>query len=161
MKTKYGIVAVALATICLLAASVLADPTQRYGLSNQCQRGGLDGLYGDVWMLLVDDATRDNFQNMTLFEIKELREQKTQELRNMTLAEIDDLRALKMQEFENMTLAQLNETRQDRMGKMGRGMMGRDVIDQGMMDHGMMDHGMMDQGMMNQDMIGQSSGGYR
>lgn len=146
MKTKYGIAAVALATVCLLAASVLADPSQRYGLSDQCQRGGIDGLYGDMWMLLVDDATSDNFQNMTLSEIEELREQKMQELRNMTLAEIDDLRELKMQEFENMTLAQLNETRQDRMGKMVRGMMGRDIIDQGMMDL---------------EMIGQSNGGYR
>ncbi len=118
MKTKYGIAAVALATVCLLAASVLADPSQRYGLSDQCQRGGIDGLYGDMWMLLVDDATIDNFQNMTLFEIEEIREQK-------------------MQEFENMTLAQLNETRQDRMGKMGRGMMGRDIIDLGMMDQEM------------------------
>jgi len=115
-------------------------------LSDQCQRCGIDGLYGDMWMLLVDDATSDNFQNMTLFEIDELRGQKMQELRNMTLAEIDDLRELKEQEFENMTLAQLNETRQDRMGKMGRGVMGRDIIDQGMMDQGM---------------IGQSSGGYR
>ncbi len=42
MKMKYGIVAVALATACLLAASVLADPTKRYGLSDQCQRGGVD-----------------------------------------------------------------------------------------------------------------------
>jgi hypothetical protein len=107
---------------------------------------GTDGLYGDMWMLLVDDATKDNFQNMTLSEIEELREQKMQELRNMTLAEIDDLRELKMQEFENMTLAQLNETRQDRMGKMVRGMIGRDIIDQGMIDL---------------EMIGQSNGGYR
>ncbi len=50
-------------------------------------------------MLLVDDVTIDNLQNMTPSDIDDLRAQKMQELQNMTLAEIDDLKGQRMQEF--------------------------------------------------------------
>jgi len=117
MRTKYGIAAMALAIVCLLAASAYAYPSQGYGLSDPCQRDCFNGPYGKMWMLLVDDATRDDLQNMTL-------------------SEIDDLREQRMQEFENMTLAQLNETRLGRMGKMGHGMMSQDMMDQDMIGRG-------------------------
>jgi hypothetical protein len=73
-----------------------------------CQ-GRFAGLYGGMWMLLVDDETRDDLENMTLAQIDELRQQKMQELEDMTLSEIQDLREQKMQEYENMTLAEIKE----------------------------------------------------
>jgi len=82
-----------------------------------------DGFFGHPgdWMLLVDNATRDNFDNMTLAEIQTLKEEKTQELQNMTLGEINELRQQKMDEFkdanqENMRLGPNNGN-----GNMGRG----------------------------------------
>lgn len=74
-----------------------------------CRMGGLAGLHGGMWMLLVDDDTRDNLQNMTLSEIDDLRQQKLEELEGMTLAEIRDLREQKVQELQNMTLSELKE----------------------------------------------------
>ncbi len=97
-----------------------------------CQNGWGFGLafepgFGDgqagMWMLLVDDATRDNLQNMTLDEIEELKQQKMSELEDMTLAEIKELRAQKMQELESMTLAELKEQR-SQMGRWGGPFMG-------------------------------------
>ncbi|HSD58854.1 MAG TPA: hypothetical protein VLB04_11800 [Methanotrichaceae archaeon] len=84
-----------------------------------CQRGGFAGLHAGMWMLLVDDATRDSLQNMTLSEIDDLRLQKMEELENMTLAEIQDLREQKMQEIQNMTLAELEEQRPQMGGRAG------------------------------------------
>lgn len=84
-----------------------------------CRMGGFAGLHGRMWMLLVDDATRDDLQNMTLTEIDELRQQKMQELENMTLGEIQDLREQKMQELQNTTLAELKEQEPQRGGWIG------------------------------------------
>ena len=88
-----------------------------------CQSGGFAGYQAGMWMLLVDDATRDDLQNMTLDEIEELKQQKTAELEGMTLAEIKDLREQKMQEIESMTLAELKEQR-SQMGRWGGPFMG-------------------------------------
>lgn len=85
----------------------------------RCQMGGFAGLHGGMWMLLVDDATRDDLENMTLAQIDELRQQKMQELENMTLSEIRDLREQKIQEFENMTLAEIKEQRPQMNGHGG------------------------------------------
>lgn len=76
-----------------------------------CRMGGFAGLYGGMWMLLVDDATKNNLQNMTLAQIDTLRQQKMQELENMTLAEIHSLKVKKWQEMQNMTLAEIKEQR--------------------------------------------------
>jgi len=83
-----------------------------------CQRGGFAGHQAGMWMLLVDEATRENLQNMTLDEIEELKQQKMAELEDMTLAEIKELRAQKIQELESMTLAELKEQR-SQMGRWG------------------------------------------
>lgn len=99
-----------------------AGPEFCYGRAG-CRMGGFAGLHGGMWMLLVDDATRDNLQNMTLSEIDDLRQQKIEELESMTLAEIQDLREQKMQEMQNMTLAELKE-QSPRMGGRGGPFMG-------------------------------------
>ncbi len=88
-----------------------------------CQRGGFAGPLAGMWMLLVDDATRDDLQNMTVDEIEELKQQKTAELEDMTLGEIKELRDQKMQEFESMTLAELKEQR-SQTGRWGGPLMG-------------------------------------
>lgn len=84
-----------------------------------CPMGGFAGLHGGIWMLLVEDATRDDLENMTLAQIDELRQQKMQELENMTLSEIRDLKEQKMQEFKNMTLAEIKEQRPQMNGRGG------------------------------------------
>ena len=144
MKTKIALAVMALAVVCLSMAPAMAagpDSNNKDRCNASLQRGGFDGPHN--WMLLVDDATRENFDNMTLNQIKQLREEKTAQLNNMTLAQIDELRQKQMDKLNNMTLAQIREMKKDRMGEMGPGMMG-----DGMMDHGMM--GMNDQGPMGQ-----------
>jgi len=149
MKTKYGIAMLALAVACISVVPALAagaaDSSKTNGPADFCQKGGFgfDGFggfdeFGD-WMLLVDNATRENFENMTLAELKDLKEQKTQELENMTLAQIKELRAQKAQEaqekFENMTLGEIKALRNETcpVGQDGNGPMGRDGMDQGRM----------------------------
>jgi hypothetical protein len=66
-------------------------------------------LQGATWMLLVDDATKDQMDNMTRVEVRALKQQKIQKLENMTLSEIRVLREQKAQEFENMTLSELKQ----------------------------------------------------
>jgi uncharacterized protein YdeI (BOF family) len=144
MKTKIALAVMALAVVCLSMAPALAagqDSNNKERCNASLQRGGFDGPHN--WMLLVDDATRENFDNMTLNQIKELQEQKNAQLNNMTLAQIDELRQKQMEKLNNMTLAQIKEMKKDRMGENGPGMMG-----DGMMGNGMM--GMNDQGPMGQ-----------
>jgi len=61
---------------------------------------------GGVW-LLMDDLTQEELDNMTLAEIRELREKKRAELENMTLAEIRELKEKKIAEMNNTTLAEM------------------------------------------------------
>ncbi len=61
--------------------------------------------------LLLDDITQEELDNMTLAEIRELREKNRSERDNMTLAEIRELREKKMAEMSNTTLAELKERR--------------------------------------------------
>jgi hypothetical protein len=84
-----------------------------------CQMGSPERLHGGMWMLLVDDATRDDLENMTLAEIDELRLQKMQELENMTLSEVQNLKERKMQELGNMTLSEIKEQRPQMNGRGG------------------------------------------
>jgi len=74
---------------------------------------GLDGdrglgiaPFGGLWMLM-DDVAQEELDNMTLAEIRELREQKRAELENMTLAEIRELREKKIAEMDNKTLSEI------------------------------------------------------
>lgn len=91
----------------------IRDMRQDYALKSRYLAGrGFAGLHGGMWTLLVDDATRDNLQNMTRAEIDDLRQKKMQELENMTPAEIRDLRDQKMQELQNKTLSELKDQRQ-------------------------------------------------
>jgi hypothetical protein len=111
MKKGLGFAIMALAAV--LAAPALADMPQRCGLAESCHGCG----HGADWMLLVDDVTRDNLQNMTIGEIEALKEQKSLELQNMTLAQIEEKRQQKMKERENMTLAELRESMPSVQGK--------------------------------------------
>jgi len=142
MKTKIALAVMALAMVCLSLAPAMAAPFD--GNKDRCnasmQRGGSDGPHD--WMLLVDDATRDNFDNMTLNQIRELREEKTAELNNMTMAQIDELQKKQMEKLGNMTLAQIRDMKMDRMGGMGPGMMGNGMNEQGPMGRGMNGQGM-------------------
>jgi hypothetical protein len=113
MKKGLGFAIMALTAI--LAAPALADMPQRCGLAESCHGDGLGGPLG--WMLLVDDATRDNFQNMTIAEIEALKEQKSLELLNMTPAQIEEKRQQKMKERENMTRAELKDAMPRALGK--------------------------------------------
>jgi len=129
MKTKIALAVMALAVVCLSMAPALSagwDSNNKDRCNASFQRGGSDGPHN--WMLLVDDATRENFDNMTLNQIKELQEQK-------------------MAELNNMTLAQIRNMKMDRMGGMGPSMMG-----DGMMGHGMNGQGIMGQGENGQGM---------
>ena len=77
MKTKIALAVMALAVVCLSMAPALSagwDSNNKDRCNASFQRGGFDGPHN--WMLLVDDATRENFDNMTLNQIKELREEK-------------------------------------------------------------------------------------
>lgn len=115
MKTKMTLVLMALAAVCLSLTPALAAPcdaNNRDRCNNSSEVGGFAGPHD--WMLLVDDATKDNFDNMTLNEIRELRDEKINELNNMTLAEI-------------------KEMGMGHMGMMGDGMMGQDMMSKGPM----------------------------
>jgi hypothetical protein len=138
MKTKIALAAMALAVVCLSMAPALSagwDSNNKDRCNASFQRGGFDGP--NNWMLLVDDATRENFDNMTLNQIKQLREAKNAQLNNMTLAQIDELRQKQMDKLNNMTLAQIREMKMDWLGEMGPGMMRDGMMSQGMMSHGM------------------------
>jgi len=148
MKTKIALAVMALAVVCLSMTPALSagwDSNNKDRCNASFQRGGSDGPHN--WMLLVDDATRENFDNMTLNQIKELREEKMAQLDNMTLAQIDELQQKQMDKLNNMTLAQIRNMKMDRMGGMGPGMMG-----DGMMGHGMNGQGTMGQGENGQGM---------
>ncbi len=111
MKTKYALSIMAFATACLLVASGLSLAGPFRGSSADSCHGGFAGHHG-MWTLLVDETTRNNFQNMTLSEIEELRQQKMAELQNMTLGEIQSLQKQEIEKQDNITLTDLREVRQ-------------------------------------------------
>lgn len=73
-----------------------------FGLS---ERGAMGGE--PLLVLLMDDVTAEKLNNMTLAQIKDLKQKKMQELDNMTLGQIKGLAQKKAQERNNMTLAEL------------------------------------------------------
>jgi len=64
-------------------------------------------------LLLMDDITADKLSNMTLNQIKALKQEKTDELRNMTLGQIKALEQKKTQEQNNMTSGDLESELQE------------------------------------------------
>ncbi|MCX8206539.1 MAG: hypothetical protein N3G75_01730 [Methanothrix sp.] len=94
----------------LALTALLAVPAMSM---HDCMRGRFDDRGwgpergpGGMW-LLMDDITQEELDNMTLAEIRELREQKRAELENMTLAEIRELKEKKLAEMNNTTLAEM------------------------------------------------------
>lgn len=124
MKMKYVLGIMAAAWICLLAASAIDTPGRSLGgAARNCApleplMDCLGDHIGGAWMLLVDDATKDNFQNMTLAQIDSLKEEKMAELQNMTPAQIDAIREEKLNELRNTTLSEFKDCKKDKMGWM-------------------------------------------
>jgi len=151
MKTKIALVTMALAMVCISLAPALAAPSDMgnrdHGNNASFEKGGFGGL--NDWTLLVDDATRENFDNMTLKQIKDLREAKMNELSNMTAAQIQDLNQRHMDKLNNMTLSQIR--------KMNMEMMGLEMMVDSPMDRGNMQQAPMGQG-MGKDMPDRGSG---
>ena len=83
MKLRPVHVIMALTMVCLLATSAL---------SQSIHKGGLDAPHG--WMPLAGDLTKEELNNMTLAQIKELREKKMQERNNTTCAELRNMRGM-------------------------------------------------------------------
>jgi hypothetical protein len=67
------------------------------------QRSGESPLF-----LLMDDVTADQLGNMTLNEIKALKQKKMTELDNMTIGQIKALEQKKLQELNNMTVGEFS-----------------------------------------------------
>lgn len=141
MKTKVALVTMAMAMLCISLAPALATPcdmgNRDAGNNASFERGGFGGQ--NDWMLLVDDATRENFDNMTLKQIKDLREAKMNELSNMTAAQVQELNQKHMDMLNNMTLSQIR--------KMNMEMMGLEMMVDSPMDRGNMQQAQMGQGM--------------
>lgn len=60
-------------------------------------------------VLLMDDMTVADLENMTLNEIRALAQEKTQELNNMTQSEVDQLVQTRLSKSDNMTLSMFEE----------------------------------------------------
>ncbi len=114
---------ITLAVACLLAVPALSMPysggmADRTGCMNdrqmdQCQMGrGCGGVF-----LLLDDLTEEEMEEMTIAELKELREEKRAEMANMTAEEIEALREERRAEMENMTIAELRDLRENRVDR--------------------------------------------
>ena len=139
MKTKIALVLMTLAVACLSLSPALAAPSDRNDKDRCNDSFEMHGFAGhNDWMLLVDDATKDNFENMTLKEIRELRDEKTGELNNMTSAQIDELHKNQMDKLNNMTLGEIKKMGMGHIGIMGKGIFGQDMIGQDMMPRGPM-----------------------
>jgi len=123
MKNKSAIAFAALAAVSLLAATAVADGSWR-GMGDHGQRGCSAGPNG-AWALLIDDATAENWGNMTLAEIEALKQEKMAELDNMTISEIEALRQQKMEVRDNMTLSQLKAKRPLGQADRAQGEMGQ------------------------------------
>ena len=113
-----------LAVVCLLAAPALSAPNwgekgDRAGMMNYGPMDrGMDrgymvgGFFGSF--PLGEDLTAEEMENMTLAELREMREEKRAEMENMTLAELREMREEKWAEMENKTMRELRETRRER-----------------------------------------------
>ena len=131
MKLRYGIALMVLTVVGFLALPALAMSSEK-----GCADDG--SHYGMHFML--DNVTSEQLNNMTLAEIKELRQKQMEKMDNMTLAQIKELRKDK-----NETQYQGNDTRcHAPMGQdakaCGRDRMGGRDHGQGMQPAGERDH---------------------
>jgi hypothetical protein len=66
-----------------------------------------------LMLLLIDDLKVDKLNNMTLNQIKDMKQQKMEKLNNMTPNQIKELQENKIQEQNNMTLGELRTKKQE------------------------------------------------
>jgi uncharacterized protein YqfB (UPF0267 family) len=113
-----------LAAVCLLAAPALSAPYSggkgdRTGMMNcgpmdrGMERSNMVGGHWG-WFPLGDDLTEEEMETMTLAELREIREERMNQLRNMTAEEMAELKEQKRAEMENMTLGELRDSRRER-----------------------------------------------
>ena len=81
------------------------------GLDNNLSRCGKasQDMPGISPVMLMDDMTVADLENMTLNEIKALAQEKTQELNNMTRSEVNQLVQTRLSESDNMTLSMFKD----------------------------------------------------
>ncbi|WP_316965957.1 hypothetical protein [Candidatus Methanocrinis natronophilus] len=70
------------------------------------------GFWGGV--PLGEDLTAEEMENLTLAELRDMREERINQLRNMTREEMAELREEKRAEMEDKTVRELRETRRER-----------------------------------------------
>jgi hypothetical protein len=132
MKMRYELILAAMAAVCLLMAPAFSMPSgngagsdgmkgnsmgcgmdrgMMGGDASMCQ--GANGMGHDMIgpFLLMDNLTKEQLNNMTLGELKELKAKKMAELNNMTLGEIKELQQKKMKQqmdkMNNTTIGEL------------------------------------------------------
>jgi hypothetical protein len=79
------------------------------GNSSRCAMAPQGMRGASPMLLLTDDLTAEDLDNMTVNQIKDLSQKNMQEMDNMTLNQIKQLQEKKVQERDNMTLNQLKE----------------------------------------------------
>jgi hypothetical protein len=83
-----------------------------FGMNGEKRDGkhsGDNGIFGSLSLLLWDgNITMDQLNEMTISQIRELKQSKMQEMDGMTLNQIDELREKKKQEMNNMTMDDLS-----------------------------------------------------
>lgn len=113
---KLGTALMALAIVCILVAPAFSAPAGNG--ASKVQHYGMQ--------LLADNLTAEELNNMTLAQIKELKQKEMQKLNNMTPAQIKEL---KQQARNNTTFGEAREWKQMRNGD-GSWRLGRNDSDQ-------------------------------
>ena len=121
---KLGRSLMTLAVVCLLAVPAMSAPHwggkgDRSGIMSYGPMDrGMDRSYMVVgfWggFPLGEDLTAEEMENLTLAELRDMREEKRAEMENMTLAELRGMREEKKAEMEDKTMRELRETRRER-----------------------------------------------
>ena len=104
-KMRYVKTLMALTVACLLVAPAFSMPSER---------GALNTYRG--WAFSSADLTEEELVNMTIGELKALKQEQREECENMTLGELSEyrqtLREEREEERNNMTLGELMQQRQ-------------------------------------------------
>ncbi len=104
-KMRYVKTLMALTVACLLVAPAFSMPSERDALN--AYRG---------WAFSPADLTEEELVNMTIGELKALKQEQREECENMTLGELSEYRQTQREEREeernNMTLGELRQQRQ-------------------------------------------------
>ncbi|UEC43483.1 MAG: exported protein of unknown function [Methanothrix sp.] len=116
-----------LAVVCLLATPGMSAPNwgEKGDGSRMMNCGPMDRgmdrgyMVGGFWggFPLGEDLTAEEMENMTLAELRDMREEKRAEMENMTPAELRELKEQKWAEMENKTMRELRETRRERLDR--------------------------------------------